>query len=123
MFDVEGQRLFQPEAHDRVGIFALVGQRVEIEQHDAGGRVGQHQADIAQASRNRRKQIAEGCDQFVALEDVRLLQAGSHQAGWQRRGRRSFQVVSAFVDARRGNALGGDLASDAGTEDVSVFSH
>ena len=101
LIDVERQRLLQTKADHGIGIRLLVGQSIEVQQHDARGGIGQHQADVTRTPGHRRQQIAKRGHQLGAIDDVSLLQSGSQQAGRQRRGRRRFQVGSAFADARR----------------------
>ena len=60
---VEGQELFEAEANDGEGFGGLAGQRVEVEQKDADGGVGDDEGGLAAALADGFEGLADGGDQ------------------------------------------------------------
>ena len=60
LFDVEGQRLAQAEAHRGIGLLAALRQGIEIEQGYAHRRIGQHGDDFLAASADGGEGLGNG---------------------------------------------------------------
>jgi len=102
--------IFSLTADHGGGFFALLGQCFEIQEHDAGGGIGQHGGDVLGAGRDRLQRFRNRAPKRIGPQHVGLGEIGRKAAFGQGARGAGAQRRAVITGARRDHLVGGNLA-------------